>query len=107
MKPPIVSQPLTLEEGKYYEDRQGRIIGPMRPAINGFRAYNGKMSFVWWVDGSAARGTVNPGDLIKEAVWEGPGTEPHEYCPSVMHMGNCDVCGHIGEAHTRYQPKES
>jgi len=95
-----------IEEGKYYETRDGRIIGPMRPAINGWRAYNGFTSFTWHPDGCAARGTINPGDLVKEAVWPGPGTEPHDYAPDIPAMGDCITCGHVQDAHTRYQPKE-
>lgn len=102
--------PVTIEGGKYYETRDGKIIGPMMPyyvrkELKGFRAYNGEMNFVWWPDGSAARGTTNPGDLIKEAVWRGPGTEPHDYEPCTPAMGDCAICGHTQEAHTRYKPR--
>jgi hypothetical protein len=52
-------------EGAFYETRNNQIVGPMKRTKYGFSAHNGKINFTWHTDGIAARGTLNPGDLIK------------------------------------------
>lgn len=32
-------------------------------------------------------------------AYKGPGTQPHEYSPDIMAMGDCRVCGHTYDAH--------
>ncbi len=36
-------------------------------------------------------------------------TEPHAYAPSIMHMGDCSVCGHLqGDAiHSPFRPADA
>lgn len=38
---------------------------------------------------------------VPAGEWLGPGTEPHDYHPDTMAMGDCSVCGHTYDAHLR------
>lgn len=34
-----------------------------------------------------------------------PTLEPHDYTPSTLHIGDCDICGHLRDApHHRQRP---
>lgn len=51
-------------EGHYYKMRNGETVGPMTWDGRGYRAHNGNTFVTWHSNGSIAKGTINPGDLV-------------------------------------------